>query len=411
MTLTNKQNSFAETSFKQKIADSRLLKDNGQPNIRFALQKETSITQIPEVLWNRYFGDRGLQNWEGLKWLEKLFDQQFLPEHHWRFRYYLLFDECNRPLVITFFTECLIKDDIVSPRSVSRIIEKEREKKPYYMTTRSFLMGSPITSGSNIFVNLEHQQWKQGLAMLLDEVEKDQMQNGVEQILLRDFEVTEFEIKDLLLSQGFVRKEMPARNILSGISWTSPQEHLQHISCRNRVLIAKEALEHNELFDVQVFTGDSLTDQEIQYLATLCQQASVLHRDFNTFELPLAYYQQLMKHPDWEVLSLQLRDFRGQANTRKPVAVAFCYKTSNCYLPYHIGVDLNYLKTHSTYKQLIYQMVLRAGMLGKRELPLGYAAEREKRNFGAHTIPQVMYFRMADTWVDEVRVALKSQQL
>ena len=72
------------------------------------------------------------------------------------------------------------------------------------------------------------------------------------------------------------------------------------------------------------------------------------------------------------------------------------------------GVDLNYLKTHSTYKQLIYQMVLRAGMLGKRELPLGYAAEREKRNFGAHTIPQVMYFRMADTWVDEVRVALKS---
>ena len=61
-------------------------------------------------------------------------------------------------------------------------------------------------------------------------------------------------------------------------------------------------------------------------------------------------------------------------------------------------MDYNYLKTHSVYKQMLYQSVLRAGVLNADQIFLGFTASDVKRKFGAKAFSQVAYFQAQDNY-------------
>lgn len=66
------------------------------------IQHETSILRIDPTEWNRLLGNRGSFSWEGLNYLEKVFQGHAEPENNWRFHYYLVRNSAGAPILPLF---------------------------------------------------------------------------------------------------------------------------------------------------------------------------------------------------------------------------------------------------------------------------------------------------------------------
>ena len=103
-----------------------------------------SINQIDKRQWNDYMGERGTYNWEGMKFLEKSFTNNAKSEDNWVFDYFIVKDALKNTVLSTFLTTALWKDDMLSSEAVSIKIEAEREKDPYYLTSKGIVGRFPI---------------------------------------------------------------------------------------------------------------------------------------------------------------------------------------------------------------------------------------------------------------------------
>ncbi|GAB4285169.1 MAG: hypothetical protein Kow0068_10450 [Marinilabiliales bacterium] len=56
-------------------------------------------------------------------------------------------------MLATFFTNCLIKDDMLMTDGVSYEVEKIRKENPYYLSSRTYMMGRLINNGRHIYIN------------------------------------------------------------------------------------------------------------------------------------------------------------------------------------------------------------------------------------------------------------------
>ena len=101
---------------------------------------------------------------------------------------------------------------------------------------------------------------------------------------------------------------------------------------------------------------------------------------------------------NWEVLSLTVKkefDFNG---IEKPVAVVFCNRSGNVYTPLVMGVDYSYHKEYKTYRQVLYQLVMRGKALGCTQINLGFSASVEKKKVGAVSLPVSAYMQAKDNY-------------
>ncbi|HET6227767.1 MAG TPA: aminotransferase class I/II-fold pyridoxal phosphate-dependent enzyme, partial [Bacteroidia bacterium] len=103
----------------------------------YTVQHETTIHNIEPELWNKLLGENGTYDWEGLNVLEKTFRNNREPENNWGFHYYIIRDKFNKPVLATFCTVVLVKDDMLSPAPVSHKIEMQRIVNPYYLCSRT----------------------------------------------------------------------------------------------------------------------------------------------------------------------------------------------------------------------------------------------------------------------------------
>ena len=68
--------------------------------------------------------------------LEDAFGPEQAPENRWRFHYYVVRDGKGRPLLATFFTEAIWKDDLLAAARVSQAVEERRERDRFFLTSR-----------------------------------------------------------------------------------------------------------------------------------------------------------------------------------------------------------------------------------------------------------------------------------
>src|SRR5690606_2821899 len=94
-----------------------------------------TIDQVNKTQWNRYMVGQGVYDWEGLQCLEAAFQDNAKKEHNWLFRYITIKDSKGIPILMTFVTLSLWKDDMLAQASISAIIEKERLENPYHLTS------------------------------------------------------------------------------------------------------------------------------------------------------------------------------------------------------------------------------------------------------------------------------------
>ncbi len=364
------------------------------------LTHETSIEAIDKELWNRYMGYNCF-DWEGLRFLEDVFKAAKEEIHRWGFHYFVVKDSEENPIVMTFFTSAIMKDDMLATEAVSRKIEELRKAAPRYLTSKVMSMGSLFTEGSQCFVNCEHVQWKVAMETLLNAVEGLNRDAQIRTTMLRDFPAEDHVLKHFFHAKGFIKIDLPVSSKIPHIDWIDSASYVATLSKRSRQHFKKDIAAYTSKFEIAI-QGD-LSSKELVYAYELYKQVKDRNYGLNTFSYPFELFESMNRHPLWEFLVLRLVD--GSYLQTKPMAgIMFCYKNEvrRVYVPSLIGMDYAFSNTYQTYRQLLYQTILRATALNYRSIDFGVTAAFEKRKVGAKNDKIVAYVQAEDNYTLEL---------
>lgn len=379
---------------KQKEAKVKAVKDS------FIIEQTTTIKDIDKNEWDYMLGENGNFNYAGLLSLEDVFTGNSKPEENWAFYYFILRDENRKPIIATFFTSTILKDDMLAPESISLQIEEKRKHNPYYLTSKTLTMGSMLTEGHHYYINRQHPQWENAMVVLLKKVVEIQDKINANTLLLRDFDKEDIELKEIFIKEGFAPISMPNSSVVDNMNWKTEDELLQSVSYRNRKHIRSEVLKLEHVFEIEY--KKELTDEEADYYYKLYLNVEHKNKALNMFDYPKDILKKLSKHPNWEFMILKLKSEFDTRTERKAVAAGWCHITDKIMAPMFLGLDYTYNPTFLVYKQAMYQVLKRARMLNISKVYLGLSADFEKRKYGAVQHARVAYIQVKDNYNMEV---------
>jgi 7-keto-8-aminopelargonate synthetase-like enzyme len=356
----------------------------------------TSINEIDKTEWNNVFEGKGTFDWEGLHTLENSFTNNSRKEDNWNFDYLMINDNEGKPVVATFLTTALWKDDMLSPAAVSAKVEEQRLTDPYYLTSKVMCTGSLLTEGEHIYIDKESSFWKDAMHLLFEKIYELQEKNKSNNIVLRDFNREDSELDTFLVDNGYFKVAMPDNNIVQHLTWENKAAYYQSLSKRSKRHFNQDVQRHEDKFEVHI--ENDYSEENINYWYSLYVNVKNNNLGLNSFALPLKTFRQMLLNNKWEVLSLSVKKEFDFVGVEKPVAVAFCYKALAAYLPVIVGMDYSYNETYKTYKQLLYQLVMRGRALNCKQVNLGFSAVTEKKKVGAVAIPTYAYMQAKDSY-------------
>ena len=381
-----------------KLAVKSIAEDKVETDL--IVQIEDSILKIDKTLWNEYVGKHGVYDWEGLKFLEQTFSNNDLKEHNWTFHYLIIYDHDQNPILTTFLTIGLWKDDMLAKVSASKIIEQERKTNPYYLSSKVLSIGSLFTEGNHLYINEEHPLKQQALDTMMQSIEILEQRFKAKMVVLRDFSKKD-SLHPYFQGQGFVRVQMPNSCTIDLDLDSTIENYVAKLSSRNRQHVRKEILKYEPLLKIEVLkTGDKIKLKQIQQLYTNVHQNNL---GLNTFSFPKKLFENMSSHPNWEFITVSFLD-----HPEKMIGVMLCYNNQNTtYVPAFIGMDYNYLSEFHTYRQLLYQTIKRAINLKFKHIDLGITASFEKRKLGATVEEKFAYIQTADNYTLELMGVLE----
>ncbi|MCC4211288.1 bifunctional aminotransferase class I/II-fold pyridoxal phosphate-dependent enzyme/GNAT family N-acetyltransferase [Leeuwenhoekiella parthenopeia] len=358
---------------------------------RFQVSLESSITKIDKELWNTYMGGKSIYDWEGLRLLEESFSGNEKQENNWEFRYVVILHN-QEPVLMTYLTCALWKDDIFSKKEVSAYLEKERKRNPYHLTSRVLSLGSLITEGDHLYIDFDHTDWLEALNVFFRVLEDLEREFQAEMIVLRDFRKDNPLHKHFNL-QGFVRMDMPESARFEQFDWESSADFISSLSKKSRAHFRKDIATFQEHVDVQI--RPSLNRVELRRCYKLYKKVKKANLGLNTFTYPFQLFQNMNAHSAYEFIVLCNDD---DDKYRLILGVMFCYKSGKTYVPNLIGLDYEYVNEYGVYRQLLYHTILRAKELGMKRIDFGMTAGFEKRKLGAEVIENVSYVQVRDNY-------------
>ncbi|HWZ21544.1 MAG TPA: pyridoxal phosphate-dependent aminotransferase family protein, partial [Cytophagaceae bacterium] len=368
------------------------LGENDTKNVhhKYKIRQEKSIKNINPSVWNKLLGDRGEFTWNNLMLLEETFKDNPEIEHNWTFQYYIISDPNDKPLLATFFTIALSKDDMLAPISVSENIETIRIKEPYHLTSKAMIMGSIVTSGNHLYLDRSHSKWQEVLMLLLDKVMEEQEKENTEIILLRDFNSDDKELSDFFISHAFIKTALPDTHKINKLDWESNESFMNQFNKHRRQYLKQKVFKSESEFEVEICHGEN---NNLDSWYHLYENVSKKSLEVNTFTLPKKFFENLIKNSEWEVIQLKLKS--DNREHKLPIAVMFCYKTLHSYSPLFVGIDYSFLD-FNIYPQILWQTIKRAKALNLVAINFGFTASQNKQKFGAEPISQSGFVQMKD---------------
>ncbi len=390
-THTNTERVFQAFKLKQKQKETTI---NTKTNNNLKLQMEDSILKMDKQLWNSLLGNKGVFDWDGLKFLEESFSSNAQMEHNWTFRYLIINDQEQQPILATYITLSIWKDDMLAPVATSQKIEEERKIHPYYLTSNVLSLGSLFTEGEHLYLNNSHPQKSEALNILMECLEEMEQPLEAKMIVLRDFRENEI-FHNYFQGQGFVRNQMPDSCSIQLDENETLESYIAKLSSRNRKHLRKEILKPEELLHIKVLqTPSPIQLKRIEVLYSNVHQNNL---GLNTFSFPSKLFANMAAHPNWEFITLS-----PKTDPDKMIGVMLCYKNAhNTYVPAFIGMDYLYLEQYQVYRQLLYQTIKRAIEIKSKTIALGLTATFEKRKLGATVTPTYAYLQTADNFTLE----------
>ena len=377
-----------------------------EPTAGLRLEHHRSIGALDRREWDSLLGARGSFSASGLDFLERAFDGG-RPEDRWTFHYYIVLDAHARPVLATFFTAGLWKEDMLSTTAVSRRVEARRADDPYYLTAQTFAMGSLLSEGDHLYLDRDA-DWRGALGMLLEAIGEHAQQAGAGTLVLRDLADGDCELGDALRESGYIKLTMPDSLILDTVA-SDDTQWLDGLSSRSRVHQRREVLPFDDAFDVEILRrgGREPNDHELAHLHSLYCNVREQSLEINSFELPRTLLREMLAHDCWELMIMRLRDHSAQA----PVAFGAHFIGPHHYAPMIIGLDYEHVRSHHSYRQALRQALLRARALGSDRVLLGMGASLEKHRFGATAAKRCAYAQSAEHYNHEVLASIAADAL
>ncbi|MDP2687019.1 MAG: aminotransferase class I/II-fold pyridoxal phosphate-dependent enzyme [Aequorivita sp.] len=363
-------------------------------NADLKVQLEDSMVKIDKQLWNSLLGRQGVFDWEGLKFLEESFSGNSLKEHNWDFRYLIIFDRHQHPILATFITCGLWKDDMLAPLATSQVVEEERKNNPYYLTSKVLSLGSLFTEGEHLYIDNAHPQKQEALNHLMQSLEKLEDALKAKMIVLRDFQDNP-DFHTYFQGQGFVRIQMPDSCSIELDKNETLETYTARLSTRNRKHLRKEILKNEDLLEIAIVENSTLG--QLEKISDLYSNVHQNNLGLNTFSFPPNLFAKMWAHPNWEFITIS-----PKTDPNKMIGVMLCYKNiHNTYIPAFVGMDYKYLEQYHIYRQLLYQTIKRAIEINAKNIALGLTAAFEKRKLGATITPIYAYLQTADKFTLE----------
>ncbi len=365
-----------------------------------------TIEAIPREIWDERLGNRGAFTWENLQFLEKIFSNTQQPENNWRFHYFIVKDNNDEIVLLSFFISALSKDDMFSPRAVSEKIEQERLRRgdAYYFSSQILQMGSLLSEGNPLFLD-KSKAWQAALKILLSYLSDEQEERQLATVLFRDLPPDDDEMKQLMLQQGYVCTPLPDVHIIEN-KYSDYASYLNDLPKKKRRFIREEVLSKEQHYKLEILDNNTRipTQQELDYFYQLYKNVKNHSFDVNVYDLPKNIFSECLKTSCWEILVLYLKE--GEDNREIPVAMGACLKTPTTYCFMVVGFDYNYIKLHGVYKQMLHQVTKRAIELKLEKIFLGMTDAMQKSRFGARAQEVVAYSQTMEIYKMEVLAQL-----
>jgi hypothetical protein len=353
------------------------------------LEHHRSVDTLNAYEWDALLGDRGTFSVDGLRFLERAFEDE------WAFRYYVVRDRAGRPVLATFFTAALWKDDMLSSAEVSRLVEERRAGDPSYLTSLTFGMGSLLTEGDHLYLD-GNADWRAALDLLLAAVSADADEAGAGTIVLRDLHAADRALAEALRERGYVQMTLPDSYVLEPLD-ADDEAWLARLSVKSRAHQRRDVLPFDGTFEVEV-VSEPRDDLDFERLYALYEAVRERSLQVNTFPLPRGIFRAMLDAPGWELMLLRLDG--------AIVAFGAHFAGGRHYAPMIVGLDYRYVRSHHAYRQALRQALLRARALGSRRVLLGMGAGFEKRRFGARAQERVAFAQASDHYSAQVLAAL-----
>tara|TARA_R110002049_G_scaffold93815_8_gene231599 strand:- start:621 stop:3029 length:2409 start_codon:yes stop_codon:yes gene_type:complete len=395
------------TNFNRVFAAFKLEHDSKKTNRKMrqdlTVQLEDTIQNIDENMWNSLFVNQGVFDWKGLFFLEESFTNNLQKEHNWKFKYLIITDRKQTPIVATFFTFGLWKDDMLSKESISKIIEEKRASNPYYLTSNVLSMGSLFTEGTHLYVNNEHNLKNAALHTLMQQLEKLEQGYKAKMVVLRDFSANE-SLNEFFIGQGFIRIQMPDSCKISLKTNEEIEDYIANLSSKSRRHFRKDILKYEDVFIIKVWKESN--KNQLEQIEQLYANVHQNNLGMNTFSFPEKLFKSISNNPNWEFITLSLLE-----SPEKFIGVMLCYKNGKqTYVPAFVGLDYQYVREYHTYRQLLYQTIKRAVDLRFKQIDLGMTASFEKRKLGAEVTEKFAYVQAADNYTLELLGIIERQE-
>ncbi|TMU50753.1 aminotransferase class I/II-fold pyridoxal phosphate-dependent enzyme [Flagellimonas algicola] len=388
-TQTTRQRVFHAFKLKHK-ENHRELSSSG-----LQLELGNTIKKVEKALWNSLMGDHGVYDWDGLKFMEDSFMGNSAKEHNWNFRYVLIKDNKDIPVLATFLTCGLWKDDMLAKVEVSKRIEQERKTDPYHMTSKVLSMGSLFTQGNHLYWNGNHKSSQEALRLFFRIVEHLEIELNAKMVVLRDFR-RDTPWHQELQGHGFIRAQMPNSCTIRLNTIKNIENYVAGLSSRNRRHNRKDIQPY--LDKVQVKISANCNEAELFQIEQLYCQVHQQNLGLNTFTFPKKLFEEMNQHPFWEFILI--------ASIGEPdlaIGVMLCYRNPNSiYVSAFVGMDYALLEEYAIYRQLLYLTIKRAIELGMEKIDLGMTASFEKKKLGALVEEKFAYLQTNDNYILEL---------
>jgi 7-keto-8-aminopelargonate synthetase-like enzyme len=357
-----------------------------------------SIRELDTAEWDGLMAGRGAFDAATLAALEPVFGPQEKPENRWGFHYYVVREPSGAPVLATFFSQALWKDDLLAAASVSRAVEERRAADPYFLTSRILAMGCLLTEGEHLWLD-RRRDWRAALSLLFTAVQAERDACDAAALVVRDVAAGDAELAAVLGEAGFFRVELP-ESLEVAITWRSREEFLARLSRRERRFQHAQVEPFEDAWELERIGpgGRTLRCTEWAHLDRLYQNVHRRQLALNTFALPQPLLSKLAATPGWELLLLRPRQPGGAGRGTPPQGFVLAHAGRDAYTPLLIGMDYAWVESHGLYRQLLAHAVRRAEALGLSRVRFGMGSALEKRRFGAVPLGRAMFVQSHDRY-------------
>lgn len=396
-------------AFKMKAPETIEMEEKVESLIKTStlqVEHKTTILDVSKEQWDTLLGDRGTFDWNGINLLENSFSGNKLPEDNWDFDYITVKDQNDNVVLSTFLTTTITKDDMLSPAIVSQEIEQKRIDDPYFFTSRTLQIGSLLTEGDHLYLDKNSPYWKEAMQLFTNKMEEIQETNDATTLMIRDLSSNDKEMDDFMVDHGYFKMELPENNKVTNMNWDNETEFVTSLSKRSKKHFKQNVLKHKEKFDVEI--KSNCTEEELEKYYELYLNVKNNNLALNTYKLPYELFRNFAKSEDWELMTLTLKPEFNTKETDEVASICISQKGNKNYTFLLIGIDYSLNQEFHTYRQAMYQVILRAKELGYRNVNMGYSATTEKRKFGAIQTNACAYLQVKDNYKLEALDAMST---